>query len=484
MNYKFIFKTLGYVLLLEALLLIFPLFISLYFNEKFLPFVYTIIILIAIGVLLSLIKVKKKPYYAKEGLMITTLAWICLSIFGALPFFFDGSIPSYVDALFETISGFTTTGSTILTNVEALPYGLLFWRSFTHWIGGMGILVFVIAILPISNDNSMHMIKAEVPGPFASKLVPKLRDTAKWLYGIYFLLTIMEIILLLIGGMPLFDSIVTSFATAGTGGFGIKNSSIAFYNSAYIDYVVGIFMLLFGINFNVFFFIIMKKFKQAITNEELRTYFGIIIISVILITLNITSLCSNVFEAIRLSFFQVSSIITTTGFSTADFNLWPQFSKIILFVLTIIGACGGSTGGGIKVSRVIIMFKRIINDFIGMIHPKTIKHVKFENKVVDDEISDGIGFYFVLYIIITIIAILIVSLDNFDFETTITSVVTCISNVGPGFGLVGPLGNFSQFSNLSKIVLSLAMLFGRLEIYPVLLLFSPMAYSKNRRFKN
>lgn len=484
MNYRFIFKTLGYILLVEALLLCFPLSIAWYKNENLLPFLYTILILIVIGGLLSLIKLKKKNYYAKEGLMITTLSWISLSIFGALPFVFDGAIPSFIDAFFETVSGFTTTGSTILSDVEALSYGLLFWRSFTHWIGGMGILVFVIAILPMSNDNSMHMIKAEVPGPFTSKLAPKLRDTAKWLYGIYLLLTIIEIILLLLGGMPLFDSIVTSFGTAGTGGFGIKNSSIAFYNSAYIDYVVSIFMILFGINFNIFFLIIMRKFKQVITNEELRVYLGIIIVSVILIALNITSLCNSIFEAFRLSFFQVSSIITTTGFSTTDFNLWPMFSKAILLILMFCGACGGSTGGGLKISRVIIMFKKIIKDFIGIIHPKSIKTVKLENKTVDDKTISDVGFYFVLYSFIIIIAFLIVSLDNFDFETTITSVITCINNIGPGFNLVGPLGNFSAFSDLSKIVLSLIMLFGRLELYPILLLFAPMAYFKNKRFKN
>lgn len=483
MNYKFIFKTLGYLLLIEALLLCFPLGVALYKQENIFPYIYTIFIIAIIGGLLSLIKVRNKSYYAKEGLMITTLSWISLSIFGALPFVFSGYIPSYIDALFETISGFTTTGSTILTNVEALPYGLLFWRSFTHWIGGMGILVFAIAILPISNDNSMHMIKAEVPGPFTSKLSPKLKDTAKWLYGIYFSLTVIEIILLLIGGMPLFDSIVTSFGTAGTGGFGIKNSSIAFYNSAYIDYVVSIFMILFGINFNIFFLIIMKKFKQAISNEEMRVYFGIILISVILIMLNIYSLCNNISEAFRLSFFQVSSIITTTGFSTTDFNLWPMFSKIILFILIFCGACGGSTGGGLKISRLIIMFKKLIKDFIGVIHPKSIKTVKLENKTIEDKTISDVGFYFILYLFIVVVAALIVSLDNFDFETTITSVITCISNVGPGFSLVGPVGNFASFSNLSKLVLSLVMLFGRLELYPILLLFSPMTYLRKKRYK-
>jgi len=483
MNYRFILKILGILLLIEALLLLFPLSVAWYSSENILPYIYTLLILLVVGGLLSLIKVKNKSYFAKDGLMITALSWISLSIFGALPFFISGYIPSYVDAFFETVSGFTTTGSSILRNVEILPNGLLFWRSFTHWIGGMGILVFAIAILPMSNENSMHMIKAEVPGPFTSKLVPKLKSTAKWLYGIYLLLTVIEIILLYIGGMPLFDSILTSFGTAGTGGFGIKNNSIAFYDSAYIDYVVGIFMALFGVNFNVFFFIVMKKFKQAFTNEEMRTYFGIIIISSILIALNILSICNDFSEAFRLSFFQVSSVITTTGFSTTDFNLWPQFSKIILFILMFCGACGGSTGGGIKVSRFVIMIKKTIKDFISVIHPKSVRTVQFENKVVTEKTISDVGYYFVLYFIIAGGAILIVSLDNFDFETTISSVVACISNIGPGFSIVGPTGNFADFSALSKIVLSITMLFGRLELYPMLLLFSPFNYLRGKRHR-
>jgi len=327
MNYRFVFKRLGFILLIEAFLLLFPLCVALYYNEKVMPFVYTILSLIICGGALSLIKAKRTSYYAKEGLIITALSWVLLSVFGALPFIIDGVIPSYIDALFETVSGFTTTGSSILTNVEAMSKSLLFWRSFTHWIGGMGILVFVIALLPLSNDNSMHVIKAETPGPFPGKLLPKLSDTAKWLYGIYSFLTVLEIILLCIGGMPLFDSVLTAFGTAGTGGFGVKNNSIAFYNSAYVDYVIGIFMLLFGINFNVFFLIIMKKFKQALFNEELRAYLIIVIVSILLISFNILSLSQNYFEALRLSFFQVSTIITTTGYSTTDFNLWPTFLK-------------------------------------------------------------------------------------------------------------------------------------------------------------
>ena len=480
MNYGYIFKKLGIVLLIEAFLLLFPLCVALYYNENFIPFIYTIILLVIVGGSLSLIKTKRSSYYAKEGLIITALSWILLSLFGALPFVIDGAIPSYIDAFFETVSGFTTTGSSILTNVEIIPKGLLFWRSFTHFIGGMGILVFVIAILPMSNDNSMHIIKAEIPGPFPGKLLPKLSDTAKWLYGIYSFLTILEIILLYIGGMPLFDSVVTAFGTAGTGGFGIKNTSISFYNSAYIDYVVGIFMLLFGINFNVFFLIIMKKFKQALFNEEMRAYLIIVITSVLLISFNILSMCGNFFEAFRLSFFQVSSVITTTGFSTTNFNLWPTFSKIILFILMLFGACGGSTGGGIKISRIVIIVKKLMNDFISLVHPNSVRTVKFENKEVEEKTVNEIGYFFILYFVIIALITLLVSLDNFDFETTLSSVVACISNIGPGFGLVGPIGNFSMFSDFSKILLSLAMLLGRLELYPLLLFLTPGIYIKNK----
>ena len=481
MNYKYIFKKIGNILLIESLLLTISLLVSIYYKENFLPFIYTILITTLIGSLLSLLKTKRTNYYIKEGLLITTLSWILLSIFGTLPFIFDGCIPSFVDAFFETVSGFTTTGASILKNVEILPKGILFWRSFTHWIGGMGILMFVIAIIPMSNENSMNVIKAETPGPFKGKLLPKLRDTAKWLYGIYLSLTILEIVLLYIGGMPLFDSVLNSFATAGTGGFAIKNSSIAFYNSAYIEYVIGIFMMLFGINFNVFFFIVIRKFKLAFSNEEMKTYLIIILTSTILISLNILSNVSNYQDAFRLAFFQVSSIITTTGFSTTDFNVWPQFSKIILFILMLFGACGGSTGGGIKISRISIAFKKIINDFINLIHPNSVKCIKFENKKIEDKEISKVGFFIILYLMIIGISTLLVSLDNFDFETTLTSVIACISNIGPGLGLVGPTGNFSILSNLSKIVLSLTMLIGRLELYPILLFLSPTLYIRNKR---
>lgn len=483
MNYRYILKKLGHICLIEALLLFIPLFVAIYYHENIFPFIFTILIVLIFGSFFSFIKSKRNSYYAKEGILITTLAWILLSIFGALPFVFDGAIPSFVDAFFETVSGFTTTGSSILTNVEALPKGLLFWRSFTHWIGGMGILVFVMAILPMSNDNSMHLVKAEVPGPFPGKLLPKISDTSKWLYGIYLFLTIVEITLLRLGGMPLFDSVLTSFGTAGTGGFGIKNISIAYYGSAYIEYVVGIFMLLFGINFNLYFFIIMRKFKLAFSNEELKSYLSIVFISVILITFNILAYTTGFFEAFRLAFFQVSSIITTTGYSTVDFNLWPTFSKIILVILMFFGACGGSTGGGIKISRIVIAIKKIFVDLKKQIHPNAIKNVKFESKKISDERVNGIGYFIILYFVLIGIITLIVSLDNFNFETTLSSVISCMSNIGPGLGLVGPMGNFSNFSDISKIALSTAMLLGRLELYPIIIFLTPSIYIRNKKAK-
>ena len=481
MNYKYVFKKLGNILLIESLLFFSSMLVSIYYKENYMPFLITIIITSIIGILLSLIKTKRTTYYAKEGLLITTLSWVILSIFGALPFILDGCIPKFIDAFFETVSGFTTTGSSILTEVESLPKGMLFWRNLTHWIGGMGILMFVIALLPMANDNSMNIIKNESPGPFKGKLVPKLSDTAKWLYGIYFLLTIIEIILLYIGGMPLFDSVLNSFASAGTGGFAIKNTSIAFYNSPYAEYIIGIFIMLFGINFNVYFFLIMRKFKLAFNNEEMKSYLIIILVSTLLITFNILSITSNFSEAFRLSFFQVSSIITTTGFSTTDFNLWPQFSKIILFILMFFGACGGSTGGGIKISRIVIAIKKIFTDFTNLVHPNAVKCIKFEGKKIENKQVNKIGYFIILYFILIGIITLIVSLDNFDFETTLTSVIACISNIGPGLGLVGPMGNFSMFSDLTKIILSIAMLLGRLELYPIILFLSPTFYIRNKR---
>ena len=484
MNYRYIFKTIGKILIVLALLLLLPTLVSIYYKENTLPFIYTIIITFLLGLGLSKIKIKKTEYYKKDGILLTTLAWIIVSILGSLPFIISKSIPNIVDAIFETVSGFTTTGASILNDVEILPKGILFWRSFTHFIGGMGILVFVLALIPLSNNNSMHVMKAEMPGPFTEKISPKSNNTAKYLYLIYIFLTILEIIILYLNKMPLFDSVLTSFGTAGTGGFGIKNTSIAFY-STNIQYIVAIFMLLFGINFNVYFLLAIKRFKTAFKNEEMKIYLLIIFISTLLITINILPFTINIKESFRLSFFQVSSIITTTGFSTTDFNLWPELSKTILLLLMVIGACGGSTGGGMKVSRIIIMFKKLYYDALNIIHPNAIKKIKFENNTLSDYEINSIGYYFILYFIILALLLIIISFNNFDFETNISSIISCMSNIGPGFNLVGPTLNFSIFNNLSKISLSIAMLLGRLELYPILLILFPnYLFSKRKTYKN
>ena len=480
MNYRYIFKIIGKILFIIALLLILPTLVSIYYKENILPFIYTIIITLIISLFLSNIKVKRNDYYKKDGILLTLLTWIIVSIIGAIPFIISKSIPSIIDAVFETASGFTTTGSSILSNIEILPKGILFWRSFTHWIGGMGILIFVIAILPIANNNSMHVAKAEMPGPFKEKVSPKLNDTAKWLYIVYIVLTILEIISLYISKMPLFDSIVTSFGTAGTGGFGIKNTSIAFYNSKAIEYIIAIFMLLFGINFNVYFLIVFKKYKSAIKHEEMRYYLIIVLIATLLITWNILPYVNSIEQGFRYSLFQVSSLVTTTGFSTTDFNMWPQFSKTILLLLMFCGACGGSTGGGIKVSRIIIAFKKIYKDALNIIHPNAIKKIKFENNTLSDEKVNNIGFFIILYFILLFIFTIILSFNNLDFETSFTSVIACMSNIGPGFSLVGPASNYSFLSDLSKITLTLAMILGRLELYPILLFLFPKSFSTKK----
>ena len=476
MNYRYILNIIGKILIILSILLLLPFFVSIYYKENILPFIYTIIITLIIGSLLLSIKVKRYDYYRKDGIIITTLSWIIISVLGSLPFILSKSIPNIIDAIFETASGFTTTGASILNNIEILPKGILFWRSFTHWIGGMGILIFVLAILPIANNNSMHVAKAEMPGPFKDKISPKLNNTAKWLYIMYIILTLLEIIILYFNKMPLFDSVLTSFGTAGTGGFGIKNTSIAFYNSNAIEYIVSIFMLLFGINFNVYFYLILRKYKTAFKNQEMRFYLLLVLISTILVTINILPISKNIEESFRLSFFQVSSIITTTGFSTTDFNLWPQFSKTILLILMLFGACGGSTGGGIKISRIIIIFKKIYYDGLKLIHPNITKKIKFENNTLSDTTINNIGYFFILYFVLLFLITLIVSLNNFDFETTFSSVVSCMSNIGPGFNLVGPTSNFSIFNNISKVTLTIAMILGRLELYPILLLLFPKSF--------
>lgn len=473
MNYKMVLYIIGRILLVEASLLVLPLVVGLLYQENTtFAFLIPILLLVTVGYLLSFREPSNKAMYAKEGFFIVSLSWIVISLFGALPFYLSRAVPSFLDCFFETVSGFTTTGASILPQVESLPMSLLFWRSFTHWVGGMGILVFVLAILPKVESSSIYLMKAEVPGPQVGKLVSRTRLTARILYGIYIVLTLIQILFLLAGGMPLFDSITNAFATAGTGGFAIKNASIGAYHSAYIDWIITIFMILFGINFNLFFFIVIGQVAAALKSEELRWYLVIIVLSALLIACNILPLYGNVGDSLRHAFFQVASIITTTGFATVDFNQWPAFSKNLLVLLMFIGACAGSTGGGLKISRVAMLVKSALRELRHYLNPRSVMAVKFEHKTVDKEVIGGVHLYFIIYAILFVASVFLLSLDQFDLITNFTAVASCVNNVGPGLELVGPMGNYSVFSPLSKLVLSFDMLAGRLELIPMLILFS------------
>ena len=479
MNTKMVRYILCRMLGVEAALLLVPVLVAVIYQEK-----CGIVFLIKIGILCLLFWVagRKRPehgqIYGKEGMVIVALAWILWSLFGAMPFTLSGYIPSYVDAFFETVSGFTTTGSSIIPDVEVLPHCLLFWRSFTHWIGGMGVLVFVLVVTSLDRKNSMHLMRAEVPGPEADKLVPKARGTARILYGMYFALTAIEVVFLLAGGMNLFDAVTHAFSTAGTGGFSSYNASVAHFNSAYIDGVITVFMILFGINFNLYFFLLLKDFKSVFKNEELRAYLGIIAGATVVITCNIAGGYHSLLKAFRYAVFQVASVITTTGFVTADFNKWPELSKCVLLLVMVIGASAGSTGGGIKVSRLLILAKSIRRELKTMIHPKAVNIVKVNGKKVKEETMRGVYVYFIAYILILIVSVLLISINNFDFTTSFTGVLTTLNNVGPGLNLVGPVENFAKFSDFSKIVFCVDMLIGRLEIFPFLMLFSPSLWSR------
>ncbi|WP_294156133.1 TrkH family potassium uptake protein [uncultured Clostridium sp.] len=481
MNYRVILSILGNVVKYMSALLLIPLLISMYYGDgDAMSFLLTIIIGAPIGYMLSRIKSEKKAIYAKEGFLIVGFAWIIISAIGALPFVFSGAIPNFVDAFFETVSGFTTTGATLLTTIEGLPKGILFWRSFTHWIGGMGFLIFMLALIPSMGNNSIHLLKAESPGPSPGKIVPKIKETAKILYLIYFALTVIEGIFLMFAGMNLYDAVIHAMGTAGTGGFSNMNASVAAFNSPAIEWIITIFMLIFGINFALYFQVIKGNFKGFFKNEELRYYLLIILAAFIFITINILNLNNGDLKlSIRQSAFQVSSIVTSTGFATVDFNFWPTFSKIIIIMLMFVGAMAGSTGGGIKTVRVVIMLKAIKREINKIVHPKRVNSVRIDGKTVDEDIIHGVFLFIGSYIIISLIAIFIISFDNFDVLTTVTSVITTMSNIGPGLEMVGPAGNFSAFSPLSKIILSFCMLAGRLEIYPMLIMFSPSIWRKN-----
>ena len=481
MNKKMIIYILGKMLGVEGALLLIPALVSLIYGEK--TGVSFLIVAAVLGVIF-LIFGRKKPknnrIYGKEGFAIVGVALILWSLFGAIPFVITGSVPNYIDAFFETVSGFTTTGSTILQEIESLPMGINFWRCFTHWIGGMGVLVFVMMVTSLDDENAMPLMRAEVPGPEADKLVPKARSTAKILYQMYFVLTAAEVVLLMFGGMNLYDALVHSFSTAGTGGFSNRNSSVAFYDSAYIDGVITVFMILFGINFNLYFLLLLKNWKSVLKNEELGAYLGIIAAAVAVITINILSIYENVFHAFRYASFQVASVITTTGFYTADYELWPELSKVVLLTVMFIGACAGSTGGGIKVCRFVILCKSIRQEIRKILHPNVVTMVKINGKKVSNDTMRGINTFFAAYIFILVMSVLIVSVDNFDFATSFSGVLTTINNVGPGISKVGPAENFHMFSPLSKLVFCFDMLVGRLEIFPYLLLLSPDLW--RRRF--
>ena len=465
---------------IEALLLVPSILCAAIYREScILPLFITALIALVAGTLIKTATHEKSDvFYAREGFFTVALAWVCLSALGALPFYLSGEIPSYIDAFFETVSGFTTTGASILTDVESMSHGLLFWRSFTHWVGGMGILVFMMAIVPGANDRSIHIMRAEMPGPVVGKLVPRARDTAKILYIIYVGMTFLQVILLLCGGMNLFESLVHAFGTAGTGGFGIRGDSIGGYSPC-LQWVITVFMLLFGVNFNVYYLLLARKFRAAAQSGEFYYYIGIVVFSAAVIALNIRSMYATLSETIRHSTFQVASIITTTGYSTVDFDAWPQLSKSILLILMMVGACAGSTGGGLKVSRAVILFKMIGRELKHLLHPRSINSVKFEGKQVDGATLKSVSSYFALYIICTVIVFLVLSIEPAaDMETNASAAISCFNNIGPAFRMAGPAMNYAFYSPLSKIVLSFAMLFGRLEIIPMLLTFIPGTWIK------
>lgn len=476
MNSSMIRLILGNVLKVEAILMLLPCLIAVIYREPVgIYYLGVAFLCLLLGLLMTHRKPKNLVFYLKEGCIATSLSWIFLSFFGALPFWLSGEIPSLTDALFETISGFTTTGASILADVEALSHTALFWRSFTHWIGGMGVLVFLMAIIPLSGGSNINLMRAESPGPSVGKLVPKMKYTARILYFIYFAMTLLELFLLIAGGMPVFDALATSMGTAGTGGFGIRADSMMSY-SPYLQWVVTIFMILFGVNFNAYYFMIFHNFKKAFAMEEVRYYLGIIAAAIAIVFFETLSLYGTAFETLTHASFQVASIITTTGFSTVDFNIWSQASKTVLVLLMFIGACAGSTGGGIKVSRFVILVKTLGKEMTSYIHPKSIKKIKCEGKPVEHEVVRSINVYFITFMIVFSASVLAISFEEKDLVTNFTAVAATINNIGPGLELVGPTQNFGLFHPVSKFVLMFDMLAGRLELFPLLILFHPVIW--------
>lgn len=482
MNRRMVLYTLGHIALANAALLSLPAITSLIYSEfsSLFAFLITIAISLLIGFGLRIFsRPGTKVIYAKESFAIVTYAWVIMAAIGALPFVITGDIPNYIDAFFEVVSGFTTTGASILSGevLTAMDHGLLLWRSFTHWVGGMGVLVFVMAIIPNMSDRSIHIMRAEMPGPEVGKLLPKARDTAKILYLIYIVMTAVEIILLWTGDMSFFDSLVHSFGTAGTGGFGIKPDSIGGY-SPYSQWIIAVFMLIFGINFNLFYLILIRKFRAVFRNTELWVYLGLVGLCVIVITANVYSMYSGLEESLRMSTFQVASIISTTGYATTDFNLWPGLSKAILLLLMFTGACAGSTAGGLKMSRVVLLVKNTFREFKKLLHPRSVKLVKNDGKKVDEQVLSGVTTYFAIYIICILLIFVVLSFEPFDMETNFSAAVSCFNNIGPGLAGVGPASSYGAYSGFSKLLLSLAMLLGRLEIFPLILGLNPMVWKK------
>lgn len=478
MNHRMIGYLLGIILLIEAALLTVPMLTALLYGESLLPFAITILLLLAVSLPWLVRKPRETRIYAKEGFVCVAGAWLLLSAFGAIPFLLSGTIPHYIDALFETVSGFTTTGATILTEIESLPRGILFWRSFTHWIGGMGVLVFMLALLPSAGGQAIHLLRAETTGPTKGKLVPKLRQTAIILYLLYFTLTLLQTILLVIAGLPLYDALVTAFATAGTGGFSVMNDSIAGYANPAVEWITAVFMLLFGVNFNLYFFLLVRKFRAALKNEELRVYLLLCAGATGIIALNTWHLFQHAEGCLRSAFFQVTSIMSTTGFATLDYNLWPDLSKTILVFLMLIGACAGSTAGGLKVSRVMILWKSIRREIKHIVKPRSVNAIRMDGEALPVETIHRVSNYIEIYVSIVVVTTLLLSIDGFGLETNLTATLACVNNIGPGLGMVGPVGNFSAFSWFSKLLLTLDMLIGRLEILPMLVLFSPSVWRK------
>lgn len=479
MNYRMISYSIGRILVVISVTMLIPLIISVCCNEGITEaYLIPIAISLVIGLFTSVKPPKNKSFYGRDGMLIVGLGWIIISLIGCLPFYISGQIPGFADCFFEMVSGLTTTGSSILTDVESLDKSLLFWRSFSHWLGGMGVLAFAMAIFSSKDTRTTHVMRAEMPGPVVGKLASRWQFSLRILYVIYILLAVIEFVLLLFGGMSVFDSLLHTFGTAGTGGFGIKSTSVAYYNSPYIDYVISVFMMLFGLNFNIYFLMFTRKFTTIRNNDEVKWYIAIMLGSAIIIALNIMHIYNGFGSAFRYSFFQVSSIMTTTGYATADFLDWPMLSQIILLMLMFIGGCAGSTSGGLKVTRFMILAKTAIHSVKRAISPRSVFSVKADGKTVEDSVVNGVIGYFVVYMLFGAIAILIISLDNKDFVTTVTSVVTAMNNIGPGFGEIGPSGSFADFSSLSKVVLSVSMLAGRLEFYPILMMFSPYAWKR------